>query len=92
MCCDQNPSRKHLFFKIQKMTKRARFEVLRKKQKTCSVYEVRVGNVLSDNGFYSTTSRTTVSNSNVRPPRAAETHQMAADNNDGLGYVFAVAI
>ena len=54
---------------------------------------IRVKNVLSDNGFYSTTSRTTVPNPVSRlPPRADERLQMVTDNDKGSDYVLVVTI
>ena len=44
--------------------------------------QIRVKNVLSDNGFYSTTSRTTVLNPPYGPPRADEKLQIITDNNE----------
>ena len=49
-------------------------------------------NVLSDNGFYSTTSQTTVPILMYGPPRAAEKLQIVRDNDDGPGHLVAVMV
>ena len=55
---------------------------------------LRVDKFLSGNGFYYTTSWTTILNPDVRPPisKTAERPQMATDNDDGSGYMFAIEI
>ena len=53
---------------------------------------VRVENVLLDDGFYSNTSRATVRNPIVRPPRAYEKLQLTTDDDDESNCLVVVAI